>query len=62
MKKRNTGHSPNFANAHRIRFDDDLSDAVVDTIVQLLVEGYPDGFTVADRAKPVERQVRKEAA
>lgn len=62
MKKRNTGHSPNFANANRIRFDDDLSDAVVDTIVQLLVEGYPDGFTVAGRAKPVERQVRKEAA
>ncbi len=61
MKKRNNGHSPNFQNANLIRFPKDASDAVVDTIIQMLVEGYPDGFTARERcAKPVER--REEAA
>lgn len=49
MKKRNNGHSPNFQNANLISFPKDASDAVVDTIIQMLVEGYPDGFTVNRR-------------
>lgn len=62
MSKRATGHSPNFINAHRIRFSKDISDAVVDTIVQMLVEGYADGFSQRDcsAVKPVAG--RKEAA
>lgn len=61
MKKRNNGHSPNFIHANLIRFPKDASDAVVDTIIQMLVEGYPDGFTASRRcAKPVDR--REEAA
>lgn len=59
MKKRNTGHSANFIHASKVKLPD--CEATADTIVQMLVEGYPDGFTASERgAKPVER--REEAA
>ena len=59
MKKRNTGHSPNFIHANKVTLPE--CEATADTIVQLLVEGYPDGFTANRRSvKPVER--REEAA
>ncbi|MCA0341141.1 MAG: hypothetical protein LCH99_15620 [Proteobacteria bacterium] len=60
MKKRNTGHSSNFIHASKVKLPD--CDATADTIVQMLVEGYPDGFT--QRARSVEKPVagRKEAA
>lgn len=47
MTKRNTGHSPNFAYAARVKLPD--CEATADVIVQMLVEGYPDGFSQNDR-------------
>ncbi|MCD1266930.1 hypothetical protein B5M44_21890 [Shinella sumterensis] len=59
MSKRNNGHSPNFIHASKVTLPD--CEATADTIVQMLVEGYPDGFTARERcAKPVER--REDAA
>jgi hypothetical protein len=59
MKKRSNGHSPNFIHASKVKLPE--CEATADTIVQMLVEGYPDGFTARERcAKPVDR--REEAA
>ena len=55
MKKRNNGHSSNFIHASKVKLPE--CEATADTIVQLLVEGYPDGFTANKRCtKPVERR------
>lgn len=56
MSKRFKGTSPMFINASRVKLPD--CEATADTIVQMLVEGYPDGFTQADRecARPAKKQ------
>lgn len=46
--------SPNFANANRVKLPD--CDATADTIVQMMVEGYRDGFTARQRAEQAERR------
>ena len=38
MKKRNTGHSPNFIHASKIKLPE--CEATADLIVQMSVEGY----------------------
>lgn len=60
MKKRNTGHSPNFIHASKVKLPD--CEATADTIVQMLVEGYPDGFTARERDVKTTAAGRKEAA
>ncbi|MBD8556322.1 hypothetical protein IFT84_17580 [Rhizobium sp. CFBP 8762] len=46
--------SPNFANANRIKLPE--CHATADTIVQMMVEGYRDGFTANQRAKQADRR------
>lgn len=48
MSKRK-GTSPMFINASRVKLPE--CEATADTIVQLLVEGYPDGFTQQERER-----------
>lgn len=60
MKKRNNGHSPNFTHASKVKLPE--CEATADTIVQMLVEGYPDGFTARERDVMTTAAGRKEAA
>lgn len=58
MTKRTAQASANFANAHLVRLPE--CEATADAIVQLLVEGYHDGFSSRSQRRKVEH--RKEAA
>lgn len=60
MSKRK-GTSPMFINASRVRLPE--CEATADTIVQMLVEGYPDGFSQNERCcKTIEPKQAREAA
>lgn len=59
MSKRFKGTSPMFINASRVKLPD--CEVTADTIVQMLVEGYPDGFSQNNRgcdkcARPAKKE------